>query len=109
MKFHEKVGPLTIQLCFVFNGWIVGGSVDYLSGRSENIPRDIDIIIPLSEWPKASKILTAGKINSFGGVKIKDGDFEVNVWPEDIGFAFCQLKNNFKAYQAKYNLVIGAV
>jgi len=53
--------------------------------------------------------LTAGKINSFGGVKIKDGDFEVNVWPEDIGFAFCQLKNNFKAYQAKYNLVIGAV
>jgi len=44
MKFHEKVGPLTIQLCFVFNGWIVGGSVDYLSGRSENI-QEISILL----------------------------------------------------------------
>jgi hypothetical protein len=109
IKFHEKVGPKTIQLCFVFDGWIVGGSTDFLSGLSDIKPKDIDIVIPHDKWGQASKLLFGATANSFGGFKIKDGEYEIDVWMDDVARLFTQNGENFKAYQPKYNITIEKV
>ena len=67
------------------NGWVVGGGAAYLLGLTSEQPRDWDILIPLEEWYKACKSFPVGSVtNSFGGVKIKVDDIEVDVWGDSL-------------------------
>lgn len=113
MKVHEKLGPIARQLCWLFDAWIVGGSVPYLYELTEQKPKDIDIVVSLENWIVASKLIPEGAIsNKFGGFKFQDGEFEIDVWCDDIPTLFINNikgRNNLTAYQPKHNLRIGAL
>lgn len=74
-----------------YDGYIVGGSALYLTGKSNDKPRDWDIIIEPSVWPKLLRnIPKETKLNSFGGFKLDNVDF----WPEDVGSFFRNVNKN---------------
>lgn len=103
MKIHSKIGPISRQLCWLFDGCIIGSSVDYLVDRTTDIPKDLDIIIPLDNWIKASKLIPNKAIaNSFGGFKFQDDKFIVDVWADDA--ARVMTTYNTKLYFPKFNI-----
>ena len=58
------------QLTICFDGFIVGSSAKYLLDKCESC-NDWDIIIPLSRWGQAQKLIPKeAKHNTFGGSKI---------------------------------------
>lgn len=58
------------QLTICFDGFIVGSSAKYLLDKCESC-NDWDIIIPLSRWGQAQKLIPKRAIhNTFGGSKI---------------------------------------
>ncbi len=108
IKEHAKLGPVGRKLCWMFNSWIVGGAVAYLSGESKIKPKDIDIIVPLDEWIEASKLIPEGATaNRFGGFKFNDNGIDVNVWADEIGKLFLMAGKDCKMYQPKYKCKIG--
>lgn len=106
-KPHSVIGSVSRQLCWLFDGWIVGGAVDFISGKSSLYPKDIDIVIPIQNWINASKLIPTGSLsNSFGGFKFKDdNETSVDVWTDDI--CMILLMRDVNAYQPKYNITIG--
>lgn len=89
MKPHQLLSPVARLLCYNHNGFIVGGAVDYLSGNSSLKPKDIDIIInPIKFMSVMMEIRTLVgeniKLNSFGGFKIEDEIFTLDVWPDTL-------------------------
>lgn len=110
MKPHEKLGPIGRQLCWLFDAWIIGGGVDYISNENNSLkPKDIDIVIPLDRWVQASKLIPKfAQANSFGGFKFEDFGLIVDVWADDI--ARLSFDNpSFQAYQPKYRVTLGVV
>lgn len=84
-KPHLRMGPIAKNLCWLFDGVVVGSCINYLRGLTDAVPKDIDIIIPLDRWIKASKLIPIGaKANSFGGFKFRDGRIVVDVWADDV-------------------------
>lgn len=68
-----------------FQAWIVGSAAD----PSNKNPRDYDVIVPYSEWGRASHLIPKdAKVNSFGGWKFYDEDYqcEIDVWPGELSF-----------------------
>lgn len=67
-----------------FEAWIVGTAADPNSQLS-NI-KDIDVVVPFSQWARASKIISLKEpsCNKYGGWKIIDEGIVVDIWPDDI-------------------------
>lgn len=110
-KAHHKLGTISTQLCWLFDGIIIGGGAEYVSDdefKGEK-PKDIDIIIPLHHWIKACKLIPKdAKVNSFGGFKFQDGEFEVDVWADDAMQVLMESKSGGKlvAFSLKQNRVV---
>lgn len=95
------------QLCWNYDGIIVGGYVKYLLGESEDA-KDIDIIVPLHKWPEACRLIPGiARANSFGGFKFKELGVEMDVWPGDaLQTLREQYVKGIKGYCPKTNLII---
>ena len=89
VKNHELMGPAGRQLCWVFNGIVIGSVATLVATQQgdlhrKDIPADIDIIIPLDQWPQACRLIPEkARANRFGGFKFSDGGKSTDVWPED--------------------------
>lgn len=104
-KPHELLSKTAIVLCNNHGGLIIGSFTKFLRGEIDN-PKDIDIIIPLSEWQIASNYIPKGAIaNSFGGFKFVEDGVTYDVWCADVQDFI--LNNNIVAYSLKYNKFIG--
>ena len=83
----SKYPALIIALIHNHDAWIVGSAAN----PDNKDPRDIDIIVPFSQWQSASALIPKdAKVNTFGGwkcqCKINDLTIEVDVWPGDLGW-----------------------
>lgn len=75
---------IATKLCYLHDGWIVGSFADPIQPTP---PKDIDILIPFSNWKEAVALVPAtATINTFGGWKFKDENMEVDVWPGDLAW-----------------------
>lgn len=71
------------QLTICFDGFIVGSSAKYLLDKCESCD-DWDIIIPLSRWGQAQKLIPKeAKHNTFGGSKIYTPDLSRSYYVEN--------------------------
>lgn len=82
--------PIVMALTHGHDAWIVGSAADPQTKLHR--VRDLDVLVPFSEWNKASFLLHGANmigINSFGGFKfeeVKDEEsFTVDVWPGELG------------------------
>lgn len=83
-KPHEKVPTTVLNLCYNYKGLIIGGSIGYILGETEDIPKDIDVIIPHDTWLHACRLIPKdAKVNSFGGFKFVEDGYEVDVWMDN--------------------------
>lgn len=79
----SKLPKLVLALTHSHDAWIVGSAAD---PEMKN-PRDYDVIVPFSEWQKASSLVPKdAKVNTFGGFKCMSDGIEVDVWAGDIGW-----------------------
>ena len=75
------------RLTICFDGFIVGSSAKYLLDKCESCEScdDWDIIIPLSRWGQAQKLIPKeAKHNTFGGSKIFKEYQVIDVWSCDL-------------------------
>lgn len=86
MKPHGLLGDVARQLCWLFDGSIIGGFAMSLYLEQDTSQKDIDIVIPLDRWVQASKIIPQNAVlNRFGGVKFTDTNgVSVDCWADDI-------------------------
>lgn len=81
---------IVVALCWNHSAWVVGSAAQYMAGRVLKRPRDLDILVPFSEWDRASVLIPRGTpSNTFGGFKLSakypDGeDVHVDIWPGDL-------------------------
>lgn len=101
--------PETIKTALILSeGWLVGGAIDcILVGKK---PKDYDIVVPsrklfqiTTAWLKIGKAL---EINTFGGIKFKDTQVEIDIWCEELSH-FIIVATKFKyAYNMKRDKLI---
>ncbi len=109
MKTPQRLQPISRVLCYVFDGWIVGGAVPYISCKSEESPKDIDIIVSPNVWREVSLILPKNSIlNTLGGMKFIDNGVSVDVWPDEIGRLLTQSYPT-TLYSPIHNVTIGKI
>lgn len=86
-------------LCLNYSAFIIGGAAKYLLDEEDSC-RDWDIVVPLSQWGLAQRLIPKNAIhNTFGGSKIileKNKTFtiifeSVDIWSADISFV---MENN---------------
>jgi len=110
LKPHEKLGPTARHLCYIYDAWIVGSSVNYIRGLNSNNPKDIDIVVPLSKWIIASKLIPEGAMaNKFGGFKFEEDGTIYDVWTDEVSNLFLQWNDTLTAYQPKFKIAIGQI
>lgn len=85
-KPYMDLPTVAKQMCFLFDGVVLGSSAEKLyKGYPLGPLDDIDIVIPFDQWTKACKIIPGNaKVNSFGGFKFEDGGISVDVWMDDV-------------------------
>lgn len=92
IKPFLKLPRTARQICWLYNGIVVGGAVNWLIEETFDEPRDIDIVVPIDEWQRANKLLIGAEsveINALGGIFFVDihmetgKSFGVDIWPED--------------------------
>jgi hypothetical protein len=85
--------PLLVRvLSFTYNGYIVGGAAKYLTGQTNDKPRDWDVVVPPEIWSEVCKIVPHQTMtNTWGGFKIDNVDF----WSEDLGHYFRTMHQEF--------------
>lgn len=85
-KLYKNL-PIEIKrILLISEGWLVGSAPEKL--LNDEVPRDYDIVVPSAELFQLTCTLFAEyevKINTFGGLKIKMGEIEVDVWVEELG------------------------
>lgn len=108
MKPHHRMPESVFKICYYHSGVLLGGSVDYVIGKSDEIPKDYDVVVPLDCWKDAVVEIPKGAtINSFGGFKYQEGDVKVDVWPDDLARAmFKYMFGLAKAYSLKQNRLL---
>ncbi len=89
MKIHQKLTPISRLLCYHHDAFIIGGAVPYLIGETDVKPKDIDIIVHPDKFRTVMMIMASKPredfdVNSFGGFKIKDEGFTLDIWPDTI-------------------------
>lgn len=72
--------PKTIfKMVYTYGAWIVGGAC------LEETPKDLDVMVPWSEWHQASLLIPEGaKPNIFGGWKWTEDGVSVDCWPDSL-------------------------
>lgn len=95
------------NFCTNYDAYIVGGCANYLCGDVISY-RDIDILVPLSHWPKAQKLIPRGaKHNTYGGSKIISRSVEIDVWADELSnFLYNMTENNFKIVHPRTKSII---
>ena len=79
----SKYPKLVLALTHCHDAWIVGSGAD----PNNKEPRDYDILVPYSQWQKASSLIPMdAKVNTFGGFKCISDGIEIDVWAGDIGW-----------------------
>ncbi len=92
----REVPILVRTLCFIFGGWVVGGSAKYLTDESVDLTRDWDVVVPPEKWSEVVMILPPGTVtNTFGGFKVLQNEVEIDFWPEDFGHYFSTVDSRF--------------
>ncbi len=88
--------PLLVRvLAFTYDGWVVGGGALYLAGKTDDLPRDWDVVVGTEKWSEVVHIVPpTAKINSWGGFKVNQDGIEVDFWPEDLGHYFRSIGKN---------------
>jgi len=92
MKPHHIFPRIVILLANFHDGWIVGGSAEwFVNGMQGERPRDIDLLIPLENWNRASTLIPKGSFtNSFGGIKVDDfwkdsgNSVKIDIWSQSL-------------------------
>ena len=108
-KTHNRMGDIGRQLCYLYDAWVVGSGVKFLTSvHHDAIPYDIDYVVPLDRWVEACKLIPSGsKTNSFGGAKFTDTNgITADVWAEDVVRILATAQKNGRAYQPKYGKLI---
>lgn len=96
-----KIPRFVKIVCFLHKGWIVGSSA-----KPDNFEasKDIDIIVPFSEWSKVACLIPkTARPNSFGGWKFTEDDREIDVWPGEFHDILWVQKMNY-IYNPHYNV-----
>lgn len=71
-------------LCQNHSAFIIGGGAKYLMDYSDSC-KDWDIVVPLSQWGLAQRLIPKEAIhNTFGGSKIIDESYVVDIWGMDL-------------------------
>jgi hypothetical protein len=85
-----KILPgIVTKFVMLHDAWIVGSAAK--PGTDFTKCRDIDVLVPYAQWPKAALLIPPdAKPNTFGGWKFTTSpvagiNIEVDVWPDDIG------------------------
>ncbi len=87
MKMHEYFPPIVRQLFWTYNASIIGSFAKAVYEDTDlKACRDIDIVVPLSNWRDAAFLLagTNCKVNDFGGWEVDFDGLKVDIWPGDI-------------------------
>lgn len=94
----EKTIPLPTYVntfCHAYEAWVVGGAA---TPNPSTAPKDYDIVVPFQLWHACTPSIPAdAKRNSFGGFKFTPPgtDYEVDLWPGDVGWVLCRPKCKF--------------
>lgn len=83
---YSKLDSRVKSILLITDGWLVGSSMsDLIDGKE---PNDFDIIVPSRElYQKILTDLTTNytfKVNNYGGIKVDLGDFELDIWTEEL-------------------------
>lgn len=55
----------------------------------DKLPRDWDIIVPLANWQRVSRLIPPGTpANTFGGFKITHDKTVIDIWASEVGDYF---------------------
>lgn len=87
LRWLEDFPDFLRPLCIDHGAWVVGSAAQYIIGvsLSDSKPRDWDVLVPLTEWPKACRLVPWKAVaNSFGGYKIEVQGIKADVWPDDL-------------------------
>ena len=61
--------------------WIVGGAADPTSKEI----KDFDIAVSYSDWPTVANLIPKkAKPTLFGGWKVKENGWDIDIWPSEI-------------------------
>ena len=79
--------PLLVRnLCTNYGAFIIGGAAKYLLGYTDSC-KDWDVVVPLHQWHLAQRLIPKNAVhNTFGGSKIIENGYVVDVWSADLGF-----------------------
>lgn len=89
----SKLPDIVLALTHNFDAWIIGSAAD----PKINNPRDIDVVVPHSNWNDAAYLIPKDAIvNSFGGWKFKaENGVEVDVWPGELSWLLVNRQLNW--------------
>ncbi len=89
-------------ICGQYNAWLVGSSAD----PNNNKPKDYDIAVSFSDWPKVALLIPKdARPTLYGGWKFISDKKEVDVWPAEIIDIFLCSKCDWM-WQPQYNVRI---
>lgn len=97
-KKYSECPDLVKSFCQCFDAFIVGGAAKFLTDEKDSC-KDWDIIVPLSKWGQAQKMIPKNAThNTYGGSKIITKDYVIDVWSCDL--------NEFLSNNIENNIVI---
>lgn len=83
-KPFERLGPVSLQLCHLYDAMVVGSSARTLAHNLNEPLTDVDIVVPIDRWTLACKLIPRNATaNVYGGFRFLDGETEVDVWADD--------------------------
>lgn len=101
------------QILILTHGWLTGSAVEKLK-NAESI-KDYDILVSdpqlyqtavaqLSSNPKYKM-----NVNTFGGLKFKHNDFEIDIWPENLEHHIATASHIGYLYNIKLGILLSNV
>jgi hypothetical protein len=82
---------IAIKLSHIHEAWVVGSAAD--PSKDPAFCRDIDILVPLTEWRQAALLIPPdAKPTMFGGWKFTSDGREVDVWPGELSWLMTNAK-----------------
>lgn len=92
----NSIDNIIRYFCKYHNALIVGTGALWLIGETDKEPRDWDVMIPSDEYTRASRLVPKGSVtNSFGGIKVKGKDRDIDIWCMGVIDFFGNLPNGF--------------
>jgi len=80
----KQLSSIAVKLLQLHDGWVIGTAAD--PSCDLKTVRDIDIMIPWSNWSKAALLVPEeAHPNTFGGWKFDKDGVTYDVWPDELG------------------------